>query len=425
MSPSANNNSVIYSFGEETDGLNYEFIAKEGDYGETITLQNDTLLSLDILPNEETVIQSTTGDLLFYHLDTSLYVQKVYYDDLYEYNHRFQEISLGHNIKPYEVSNVNSSILNIFWVNEKEELYTARYLHNFENGEYTTELYEGTYNQVTSSDSSKVIAFAHRIDNQLFFITDNGNVFVSHASKGYINTSIVGYLPAELLDKKIAQIGFLGYNDVFIVADNALYHHTSDTLSPSLFMEIVTPVALPSDAGKFQNKNILTSRNEDCFFIGIDSNVYELDWESSESFDIQKVTPSYINDQAVNDLHFSADDLIYQGKHSHIYVIHWLHTSGLPACNRQNELGLFNSKNSSSKGKIYPNPSSNTLTIDMEGIVEAGIVNIYDLQGQLMIAERYIGVKDIDISDLDKGVYLIKIGNDQETTSSIFQIIKQ
>lgn len=65
--------------------------------------------------------------------------------------------------------------------------------------------------------------------------------------------------------------------------------------------------------------------------------------------------------------------------------------------------------------KIYPNPSSGFLNIQAEDEIE--IIEVYDLAGKLMKTQN---VREnncqIDISDLDKGIYLIQI----ETSAGLF-----
>ena len=62
----------------------------------------------------------------------------------------------------------------------------------------------------------------------------------------------------------------------------------------------------------------------------------------------------------------------------------------------------FNMK--SLKASIYPNPTSNNFTIEMENDVKS--IEIYSLQGQKVLTTTN---KNVNVSDLSKGIYLIRI----------------
>ena len=60
------------------------------------------------------------------------------------------------------------------------------------------------------------------------------------------------------------------------------------------------------------------------------------------------------------------------------------------------------------KLKIFPNPVTNFLIIDMDKKDEFSIVKIYDIYGQIAISER-ITVNKINVSKLNSGIYFINI----------------
>ena len=70
--------------------------------------------------------------------------------------------------------------------------------------------------------------------------------------------------------------------------------------------------------------------------------------------------------------------------------------------NTQNMEGL------APKLKIYPNPVDNFLMIDMDKKDELSIVKIYDIYGQIAIAER-ITENKINVSKLNSGIYFISL----------------
>ena len=58
-------------------------------------------------------------------------------------------------------------------------------------------------------------------------------------------------------------------------------------------------------------------------------------------------------------------------------------------------------------GKIFPNPASNWLNVDIEGaIVE---LNIYNVNGQLVQSIQQLQGNRINVSQLENGVYFLEI----------------
>ena len=70
--------------------------------------------------------------------------------------------------------------------------------------------------------------------------------------------------------------------------------------------------------------------------------------------------------------------------------------------------GINNVKNANIK--IYPNPTNNI--INFEGLTknENNTIQIFDVQGKLVIIKTITEKGTIDLSELNKGVYVIKIG---------------
>jgi hypothetical protein len=69
---------------------------------------------------------------------------------------------------------------------------------------------------------------------------------------------------------------------------------------------------------------------------------------------------------------------------------------------------------------IFPNPANNTL--NMNGLPENTKVSIYDSQGRLVVTCPPDATQ-IDISELTKGIYMMKIVNKSGT--SIKKFVKQ
>jgi hypothetical protein len=60
--------------------------------------------------------------------------------------------------------------------------------------------------------------------------------------------------------------------------------------------------------------------------------------------------------------------------------------------------------------KIYPNPTNNIINIDGLNKNENNTIQIFDIQGKLVISKTINEKGAIDLSELNKGIYVIKIG---------------
>jgi hypothetical protein len=70
--------------------------------------------------------------------------------------------------------------------------------------------------------------------------------------------------------------------------------------------------------------------------------------------------------------------------------------------------GINDIKNSNIK--IYPNPTNNIINIEGLNKNENNTIQIFDVQGKLVITKSITEKGTIDLSELNKGVYVIKIG---------------
>jgi len=73
-------------------------------------------------------------------------------------------------------------------------------------------------------------------------------------------------------------------------------------------------------------------------------------------------------------------------------------------------LNNINTLNKSNITRIYPNPAHNNIQIEIEGSQYADKVKILNIDGKL-VKQVSIDENIINISDLENGVYFIKIGN--------------
>jgi len=69
---------------------------------------------------------------------------------------------------------------------------------------------------------------------------------------------------------------------------------------------------------------------------------------------------------------------------------------------------------------IYPNPANNKLTVIASGAKQS-VAKIYTLQGQLLLQETVTPENPaIDISELDEGLYILKLTGSTGTTVAKF-----
>lgn len=60
--------------------------------------------------------------------------------------------------------------------------------------------------------------------------------------------------------------------------------------------------------------------------------------------------------------------------------------------------------------KIYPNPTNDAINIEGLTLNENTPINIYDIQGKLILTKELMEEGTIDLSELNNGVYVVKIG---------------
>ena len=78
---------------------------------------------------------------------------------------------------------------------------------------------------------------------------------------------------------------------------------------------------------------------------------------------------------------------------------------------------------SSSGIKIYPNPATDRITIEIksQNILKNSLISVYDIQGQLVFEKSVLQKSmNIDISALTSGVYIVKLNNNTGVEVSRF-----
>ncbi len=74
---------------------------------------------------------------------------------------------------------------------------------------------------------------------------------------------------------------------------------------------------------------------------------------------------------------------------------------------------------------IFPNPASDSFSIQSSQLVSEATVSIYDIQGRMVSSEKRVsqnGTIDIQISSLEKGIYFVKISS--EGNMAVRRLIK-
>ena len=71
---------------------------------------------------------------------------------------------------------------------------------------------------------------------------------------------------------------------------------------------------------------------------------------------------------------------------------------------------------------IFPNPTVDFITVQLESESDFTI-EIYDLVGKRV--SKYINQKQLDVSNLDSGIYMVKITLTQSNQTTTHKIIKK
>jgi hypothetical protein len=91
---------------------------------------------------------------------------------------------------------------------------------------------------------------------------------------------------------------------------------------------------------------------------------------------------------------------------------------------RSNPTGIIESRGNTSEFVIFPNPSSENITIETSGNSSSGYISILDLNGQQLIGSIMTAPRTtLNISSLPSGVYVVRLTNDQ--TVQVRKFIKE
>jgi hypothetical protein len=76
----------------------------------------------------------------------------------------------------------------------------------------------------------------------------------------------------------------------------------------------------------------------------------------------------------------------------------------------KNPVGLTENTITEKWISVYPNPTNNIINIEWLTKNENHTIQIFDVQGKLVITKTINEKGTIDLSELNKGVYVIKVG---------------
>jgi hypothetical protein len=72
------------------------------------------------------------------------------------------------------------------------------------------------------------------------------------------------------------------------------------------------------------------------------------------------------------------------------------------------------------EAKLYPNPAINTLTIELTDLNTVADVTLVDLVGNVVYTSTINGAKTMDVSNLTSGVYVVRLNNNGQLSSTRF-----
>ncbi|HEX7413769.1 MAG TPA: T9SS type A sorting domain-containing protein [Bacteroidia bacterium] len=73
---------------------------------------------------------------------------------------------------------------------------------------------------------------------------------------------------------------------------------------------------------------------------------------------------------------------------------------------------------------IYPNPNTGSFHIDYTGISGEAVVNVYDINGKLVLSQTMNGKTTIDASSLNDGIYNVNITNSDGVVNKRIVVVR-
>ena len=140
---------------------------------------------------------------------------------------------------------------------------------------------------------------------------------------------------------------------------------------------------------------------------------YKVTIEECWSHGSSKVTTSFTFTKNGSESHLTpADDANFTN-----VALDWVpSTTGIISIENSNEFSVF------------PNPAHDKINIDFHANTEAGNIYIVNILGQEVYSERenqtYSGVKSIDLTPFEKGIYFVKVEMNSKIQSTMIELTK-
>ena len=116
-------------------------------------------------------------------------------------------------------------------------------------------------------------------------------------------------------------------------------------------------------------------------------------------------------------IHYVINDTIHPPE---FWPYYFLDDVSVTLCDTTDTVGINEMEVNKSNFNVYPNPAKDNFTIELSnqtGINDKIYASVYNIQGQLLIQRPIKLTKTyVDISALEKGVYIVKVGTSVNTT---------
>lgn len=167
----------------------------------------------------------------------------------------------------------------------------------------------------------------------------------------------------------------------------------------------------------------------------VEYSIYELSWDSGLMENIMKIETSYDNSFAFEDLilpfmseneeedyddYYDYDDEELDLKtlfnHKLLRMVSyagdgdkWLMESDFTLVYSEQNITSISQENSGNKMSVFPNPTSSQATFLLEGAVDRFQVEIFDIQGKMVISQLAENNTPISLESLNDGVYFYRL----------------
>lgn len=90
----------------------------------------------------------------------------------------------------------------------------------------------------------------------------------------------------------------------------------------------------------------------------------------------------------------------------------------------QTSYGQYNvSKKSSAKSLIYPNPTFDSFSIKNDSEVDE--ISIFNIVGKKVLTESHITGEEHKVSELKRGIYLVRLLNEDDEVLQVIRLTKK